>query len=205
MERGRWITEIITLPINLLREIHYKIMASRSKARSGTFLLRDSVTTDGTDIQTSTTDISSFVNVLEGEVLRVKQIWWEWRSSDGSAILNADVGADNTASAMASVSSESRTTVGSLSNSNILSGNIIYVAGDANGQISMITNETSSNPADYDDGYLVATDALYLNVDQTADSFAVGRNVNATVMMECEIVKLSLSDAQAVLVSQTVG
>ena len=67
----------------------------------------------------------------------------------------------------------------------------------------MITNSTSVNPADLEDGFLVATDAIYLNIDQSADAFAA--NINASVMMECEIVKLSLSDAQAVLVSQTVG
>ena len=67
----------------------------------------------------------------------------------------------------------------------------------------MITNETSVNPADFDDGYLVATDAIHLNVDESANTFA--NPVMAQCMMECEIVKLSLSDAQAVLVSQTVG
>jgi len=178
-------------------------MAKKSRTVSGTFFLRDTISTDGANFQSSATDISSFVNVLEGEILRVKKIWWEWRSDDGSAILNSDVGVNNTSSAMASVSSESRTTVGAIRNSSVLSGNIIYVHGDSNGQIDMITNETSSNPADFDDGYLIATDALYLNVDQTVDSFAA--DVNVAVMMECEMVKLSLSDAQAVLVSQTVG
>jgi len=193
----------ITLRKIYIQRFLLKIMAKKSRTVSGTFFLRDSLNTDGTTFQTSATDISSFVNVLEGEVLRVKQIWWEWRSDDGSAILNADVGANNTASAMASVSSELRTTVGAIRNSSVLSGNIIYVHGDSNGQIDMITNETSANPADFDDGYLIATDALHLNVDQTADTFAA--DLNVVVMMECEMVKLSLSDAQAVLVSQTVG
>ena len=67
----------------------------------------------------------------------------------------------------------------------------------------MITNETSVNPVDFDDGYLVATDSIHLGVNQSADSFA--NNIRCSIMLECEIVKLSLTDAQAVLVSQTVG
>jgi len=203
VERGRWITEIITLPINLLRDIHYKIMVSRSRAKSGTFFLRDSVISDTTTFVSSSTDISSFVNPLEGELLKIKQIWWEWGTDGGGPILNADVGSNNGASAFASVSTESRSVVGSFTNNDIVSVNTLYVHGDSNGQIDMITNSTSVNPADLEDGFLVATDAVYLNIDQSADTFAA--NINASVMMECEIVKLSLSDAQAVLVSQTLG
>jgi len=178
-------------------------MATRSRARSGTFFLRDNVTTDSTTFVSSSTDVSSFVNVLEGELLRIKQIWWEWETDGGGPILNADVGSNNGASAVGSVSSESRTVVGSFTSNDIVSVNTLYAHGDSNGQIDMITNSTSVNPADFDDGFLIATDAIHLNVDQSADTFAA--NIRCNVMMECEIVKLSLSDAQAVLVSQTVG
>jgi hypothetical protein len=192
-----------THPRDLLRDIHYKIMARRSTVRSGTFYLKDNVTTDTTTHVDSATDISSFVNVLEGEVLRVKQIWWEWETDGGGPVLGADVGTSKGCSAFASVSTQQRSTVGSLQNSSVLSINTLYAHSDSNTDIDMITNSTSVNPADFDDGFLVATDALYLNIDMSADSFAA--NIRANVMMECEIVKLSLSDAQAVLVSQTVG
>ena len=66
----------------------------------------------------------------------------------------------------------------------------------------MFCDTTSANPKDLDDGYLVATDALHLNLNM-GDAFA--NDIRVYVMMECEIVKLSLSDAQAVLVSQTIG
>ena len=203
VERGRWITEIITLPINLLRDTDYKIMASRSRARSGTFYLRDSLDTDGAaTFVTSSTDISSFVNVLEGELLRIKQVWWQWGDDNGGPIKGADLTASKGSSAVASVSTETRTNVGNINSSNVVSQNTIYAHADATPLIEFISNETSANPKDLDDGFLVATDALHLNVNM-GDAFA--NEVRAYVMMECEIVKLSLSDAQAVLVSQTVG
>ena len=160
--------------------------------------------TDGTDFQTESLDVSSFVNVLDGELLRIKQLWWNWGTDGGGPIRNADVGADAGCNAFASISSESRTNVGSIGSQNdIVSVNYLYAHGDSNGKIDMITNETSVNPKDFDsDGYLIATDAIHLNVNQ-ADAFA--DEISVKCMMECDIVKLSLSDAQAVLVSQTVG
>lgn len=193
-----------THPRNLLREIHYKIMASRSKAVSGNFYLRANVDSVQDAFDSSSIDISSFVNVLQGEVLRVKRIWWYWGTDGGGPILGADLGASKGCSAFATVTTESRTAVGSIENQNVMSENTLYAHTDSNTTIDMISNETSVNPADYEDGYLVATDALHLNVDQpTADKFT--GTIRVQVMMECEIAKLNLSDAQAVLVSQTVG
>jgi hypothetical protein len=178
-------------------------MARRSRARSGTFFLRADLDTNGATFATTSIDISSFVNVLEGELLRIKQVFWDWQTDGGGPIVGADLGASKGCSALASVSTESRTTTGNLSNNDIVSLNYIYAHSDSNTLIDMITNSTSVNPADYDDGYLVATDAIHLNVDESANTFA--NPVNAMCMLECEIVRLSLSDAQAVLVSQTVG
>ena len=190
-------------PQNLLRDIHYKIMASRSKAVSGNFYLRANVESAGAVFASESIDISSFVNVLQGEVLRVKRIWWYWGTDGGGPILGADLGASKGCSAFSTVTTESRTAVGSIENSNVMSENSLYAHSDSNSDIDFISNETSVNPADYEDGYLVATDAIHLNVDQNTDVFT--GTIRVQVMMECEIAKLNLSDAQAVLVSQTVG
>lgn len=178
-------------------------MARRSRAKSGTFFLRKSTTSDTTNFVTSSIDVSSFVNVLDGELLRVKNIWWEWETDGGGPIVGADLGASKGCSAFASVSTESRTVVGSFTSNDVISVNTLYAHSDSNTDIDMITTNTSVNPADFNDGFLVATDAIHLNIDQSADSFA--SNIRCSVMMDCEIVKLSLTDAQAVLVSQTVG
>jgi hypothetical protein len=178
-------------------------MARRSRAKSGTFFLRKSTTSNGVTFVTSSIDVSSFVNVLDGELLRVKNIWWEWETDGGGPILGADLGASKGCSAFASVSTESRTVVGSFTANDIISVNTLYAHTDSNTDIDMITNRTSVNPADFNDGFLVATDAIHLNIDESADTFA--NPIRCSVMMDCEIVKLSLTDAQAVLVSQTVG
>jgi len=179
-------------------------MARRSTVKSGTFFLRQALNTDGTTFTTDSIDISSFIDVLNGELIRIKQCWFQWGSDGGGPVRGADVGASQGASATASVSTESRTTVGSMSSSNVVCQNSLYVSSTSGTNIDFISNETSANPADFDDGYLVATDAIHVNVNQASgDTFA--SNIGVVVMLECEVVKLSLSDAQAVLVSQTIG
>jgi len=179
-------------------------MAKRSKVKSGIFFLRQALNTVSTTFTTDSIDISSFVDVLDGELVRIKQVWFQWGSDGGGPVRGADVGASQGASATASVSTESRSTVGSMSSSNVVCQNSLYVHSDSGTNIDFISNETSANPAEFDNGYLVATDAIHINVNQASgDTFAA--NIGVVVMLECEIVKLSLSDAQAVLVSQTIG
>jgi len=177
-------------------------MARKSRASSGTFFLRLGDSTSGGTMQSTSIDISSFVNVLNGELLRVKKVWWNWGTDSGGPIRGADLGASAGCSAVASVSTETRTSVGDISTNDTLAVNTLYCSSTSGSKIDMITNETTVNPADFDDGYLVATDGLHLNVNQ-ADAFA--NDIAVKCMMECETVKLSLSDAQAVLVSQTIG
>ena len=178
-------------------------MARRSKARSGTFFLRKEQDTDGTDYIEGSIDVSSFVNVLEGELLRIKQVWFSWTSDQGGPVLGADLGASKGCSAVGCVTTETQTAVSGFTRNSLVGKNTLYAHTDSNTDIDMITNETSVNPVDFDDGYLVATDGIFLGVNQSADSFA--SDIRCSIMLECEIVKLSLTDAQAVLVSQTVG
>jgi len=179
-------------------------MASRSRSTSGTFFLRNSLITNGVTMTTDSIDISSFINVLNGELLRIKQVWWNWGTDGSGPVLGADLGASKGCSAVGSISTESRTTPGSIGgDSDIVALNTLYAHTDANADIDFIMNETTANPKDFDDGYLVATDAIHINALESGDTFA--NPVAVKVMMECETVKLSLSDAQAVLVSQTIG
>jgi len=182
-------------------------MARRSRARSGTFRLTKEQDTNGTTYAEGSIDISSFVNVLDGELLRVKQIWFSWTSDNGDSVVGTDVrasGAAQGASAIACVLTESQTAIKGFTENSLMSKNTLYAHVDSTANIDMITNETSVNPMDYEDGFLVATDAIFLGVNQNAtDTWAA--NIRCSIMLECEIVKLSLSDAQAVLVSQTVG
>jgi len=182
-------------------------MARKSKTTSSTFFLRQYVTTDGTNFAQTTIDISSFVDVLNGHVLKVKRGWSEWTSDDAKPISGTDVrasGAAQGASASGQVTTESRTGILSLTNTNLLMKNQIYAHVDSTANIDFLTEDEGLNPMDFEDGYLVATEGIFFGVD-TSDVDTWAANISFNVILECEIVKLSLSDAQAVLVSQTLG
>jgi len=166
-------------------------------------LRKEQDTAAASAFSSSSIDVSSFVNVLEGELLRVKQAWFSWTSDNGGPVLGADVGTSKGCSATAIVTTEQVDSIKGFTATSLAARNQLYAHSDSNTDIDMITNETSVNPVDFDDGYLVATDAIHLGVSESADAFAA--RIRCSVMLECEIVTLSLTDAQAVLVSQTVG
>ena len=103
-------------------------MASRSRAKSGTFFLSTQVDggTTATGFQQAKIDISSFVNVLQGEVLRIKQIWFQWQDDSGGPIAAATVGANNGASADAQVTVESQTGRANFTNNAVIAKNTVY-------------------------------------------------------------------------------
>ena len=166
-------------------------------------MLRERLDTVGTTYQETSIDISSFVNALQGEVLRIKQVWFEWTSDNGGAILGADVGANQGASGNAQLMTESNTTIQPFTNNAMIAKNNLYVHANATSDIDFIAQDSGLNPYDFEDGYIVPTDAIFLAVNQSADSFA--SNIRVSVLMECEIVRLSKQDLQAVLVAQTLG
>jgi hypothetical protein len=178
-------------------------MARRSRAKSGTFYLTKQVDTASQAFNQAELDISSFVNVLQGEVVRVKQAWFNFASDNGQPIQGADLGASAGCSATAAITVESHDQRASFGHNSVMAGTAIYAHTDSNTDIDMITIQSSMNPADFEDGFLVATDAIYIQLAPGTDAFA--NDIRCTMKLECEIVRLSLSDAQAVLVSQTLG
>ena len=178
-------------------------MARRSRARSGTFFLSTQVDGGKDAFAQASIDISSFVNVLQGELLRVKQIWFQWGSDAGGPVLAADIGTSNSSSADVQVTVESHTDRANFTHNSVMAKNTIYTAVDASDDLVFYATEMGMNPTDYDDGYLVATDTIYLGLPYSGDPFA--NEIRCSIKLECEIVSLSLSDAQAVLVSQTIG
>lgn len=180
-------------------------MARRSRVKSGTFFLSKQVDggTAGTGFQQQEIDVSSFVNVLQGEVIRVKQAWFEWNSDQGGPILSADVGANNGASADAQITVESMSTRANFTNNAVMAKNTVYTHCSGAGELDFYATEMGMNPTDYEDGFLVATDGIFIGISNSGDPFTA--DIRVSMKLECEIVKLSLSDAQAVLVSQTIG
>jgi hypothetical protein len=183
-------------------------LTSMAKKDSSVFYLRKAVDTDGGTFASSDIDISAYIDTLKGNVLRVSKVWFEWTSDDGGPIETADVGADKTCSAVAQITTESQTGIQPLSNTSMVAKHQIYHTTDntsGTNNFIMIHEDTAMNPADFDDGFLVANDTIQLGLSQSPSPHTYDNNIRCVIMLECEQVKMSASDAQAILLSQAIG
>jgi len=179
-----------------------------ARKSSSTFFLRKTLDTDGSTYQSSNIDISSFVNTLQGDVLRINQVWFEWTSTSGSAIQTEDVGVDTSASAMAQLTTESQTSIKQLNNTSLIAKHQLYMTTDnqsGTNNLILRSEDSAMNPADFDDGFLVASDIIQLGVNCTPAPHDFDDNIKACVLIECEQVKMTAKDAQAILLSQALG
>lgn len=182
-----------------------------AKKSSGIFFLRKSVdaSTDGTFTQDNI-DISSFVNLTQGECLRIRNIWFEWTATDNLPLVGLDVGASGTAKGASmggQVTTDSKTSLHSFGATGMIAKNNIYAHINTAADMDFIAQDSGLNPYDFEDGYIVATDAIYFGT-MPSDAGATARFSNAvrlTCLLECETVKLTEKDATALLVGQTLG
>ena len=178
-----------------------------AKVTSGNLYLRKTITQNGSSMVEESIDLSSFVNLPQGECLRIKQVWFEWTTDNFGTINGTDIGASGAAQG-ASISGQITTTsraalgVVSFESAGCVAKNNLYAHIDATANIDMITHDSVLNPYEFSDGYIVAVDTLYFGCKgSTVDLWA--DDLNMTCLIECETVKLSEKDAIALAVGQT--
>lgn len=179
-----------------------------ARKSSSVFYLRKYVDTNAATFSTANLDISAYIDTLKGSVLRVNQVWFEWTSDNGGPITVADVGVDHSCAAAAQLTTESQTTIQPLTNTSVLAKHQIYISTtDESGtnRIDMFHEDRVMNPADFDDGFLVANDTIQLGVNDLPSPGVFSLPIRCSVMLECEQVKMTAADAQAILLSQAIG
>jgi len=179
-----------------------------ARKTSSVFYLRKGADTNTGTYNSSDIDISAYIDTLKGHVLKINQVWFEWTSDSGGPITVADIGVDHSVAASAQLTTESQTTIQSLTNTSMIAKNQIYFSTtDESGtnRIDMIHEDRAMNPADFDDGFLVANDTIQLGVNDLGGVGAFTQPVRCVVLLECEQVKMSAADAQAILLSQAIG
>ena len=179
-----------------------------ARKTSSVFYLRKRVDTNDNTPATADIDISAYIDTLKGNVLRINQVWFEWTSDNGGPITVADVGVDHSCAAAAQLCSESQTTIQPLTNTSLIAKHQIYIStSDESGTnlITMFHEDRTMNPADFEDGFLVANDTIQLLVNDLPSPGVFTSPIRCSVMLECEQVKMSAADAQAILLSQAIG
>jgi hypothetical protein len=175
-----------------------------AKKDSGPLYLRTVCETNGSTYNSTNLDVSAYVDPLDGKVLRIKKVWAEWCSDNGGTITAADIGVDLTAAATAQLSTVSQDSLKPLTNSALFFKTQIYGTCDntsGNNNITMMHEDNAMNPADFEDGFFVASDVIQLGVDSdTPHAFA--NDIECQILIEAERVKMSEKDAFAVISAQ---
>ena len=81
----------------------------------------------------------------------------------------------------------------------LIAGGTLTV-GEANGSITAVSETNDLMPQDFENGYLVAVDSIFLGIDQNIAS-DLGE-VKAELILECTVETLTQSAAMALALSQ---
>lgn len=166
-------------------------------ARSDSFFIRASVAGNGTTYNESTVDLGAFVDALGKSVLRIHNAQMRVIDQDNVQLPKTNGG---NYQAGLQLTTQSQTAMVSWTDRSVIAcGN--YVAGaDATGAIMAVGLTNDLMPQDFENGYLVAVDSIFLGIDQSTAS-TLGE-VNGEVILECTVETLSQSAAMALALSQ---
>ena len=165
-------------------------------ARSDSFFIRASVTGNGTTYNETSVDLGAFVDALGKSVLRIHNI--QARIIDENELSTPSK--DNTNYfAGFQLCTQTQTALVSFTERALIAGGTLTV-GEANGSITAVSETNDLMPQDFENGYLVAVDSIFLGIDQNIAS-DLGE-VKAELILECTVETLTQSAAMALALSQ---
>ena len=164
-------------------------------AKSDPFFIRAEVTSNGTTFTQEEIDLGAFVNlgVAKSTLVNVYSVTAMIADSNGpeNPILHAS---DARVAWQLTTQSQSGL-VNASDKSMISSGGLTFKTGVTPG------HDYDVNPHMYQKGYLVGVDSLFLGIDQSTTNFDSGA-VTVSIILECELVQASQSNATALALSQ---
>ena len=171
-------------------------------AKGDTFFLRTVLTSNGTNYVSDDIDISAYTSPAEGKVLVVDKAFMSYTTDAGGPIIPADIASSGTASKQmgAQACSEKQTALVEMSDNSLFARTNLYVANQANGLLTFLSETSALNPAEFTGGFIVPTDAIHVGIDT---SHAWNGEINVGFMFEVHTEKLSLRRIQELLVSLT--
>ena len=165
-------------------------------ARSDSFFIRASVTGNGTTYAETSVDLGAFVDALGKSVLRIHNV--QARIVDQNQLSTPSKDNTNYFAGFQLLTQTQTGLVGFTERSLIAAGTL--TVGETNGSITAMSETNDLMPQDFENGYLVAVDTIFLGIDQNIAS-DLGE-VEAQLILECTVETLSQSAAMALALSQ---
>ena len=162
-------------------------------ARSDSFFLRATVSTNGLTYAETEIDLGSVVNVLGKDILRIHNISVQY--GNGSDIPTA--GANVNAATGYQITTQSQTDLVPMSNRSVVASGRLVV-GTAAANNTSVSDMADLSPSTFTNGYLIAVESLFLGTDSTV-SAAVD---SIQIVMECTSETMTQAAAMALSLSQ---
>jgi len=148
--------------------------------------------------------LGSFVDVMANSVLRILNIEGEWVQGPNGPIPGgaATMDGDKAGYAIWQLTTQTQTQLLGLDNKQVIAKGTLNAR-----NADSATNPPSQNysdshlPQHYSEGYLVATESIYLGV-QRGDEWTVGDNLAFNMVLECQVEKLDAKKGMALALSQ---
>jgi hypothetical protein len=173
-------------------------------AKSDSFFLRASVTTNATTFAQAEVDLGSYVNlgIQKSSLLRIHQIDVQYADATdvgGNIYYDAAVGGSTI---MWQLTTQSQgALVYSTDKSVAASGSLrLWVDPTTTAHVSAVSEKTDMNPSDFTNGYLIGVDSLFIGAKASATPDS--GDVVISLVMECTIENATQANSVALALSQ---
>ena len=166
----------------------------RTMARSDSFFIRAKVPTTTTNFNQVSIDLGAFVDALGKTVMRIHNISVVYGSPLNSPFV--PTGAEGVTAFQLTTQSQGAM-IGAENRSTISSGKLL-TAGNALGELLLVSESLDIAPQEWTGGYLVAVESIFLGVDQaTVDSVD-----EVSIVLECTVETMTAAASMALALSQ---
>ena len=163
-------------------------------ARSDSFFIRATVSTNGTTYAQQSIDLGSFVDALGKTVMRIHNA----SVSYGSPLNVPAAGVGAAGLAAFQLTTQSQTDLVGADNRSAISTGSLYIASNAGGDTTALSETLDMAPQEWTGGYLVAVESIFLGVDQVAIDIVD----EVTIVLECTVETMTAAASMALALSQ---
>ena len=162
-------------------------------AKTDSFFIRAIASTDTTNFVQTSIDLGAYVDALGKSVLRIHNIAVKYGGPLSSYA--GPPGSNHTACFQ--LTTQSQTALVDATDKSVISTGVMSVSTDAGTVVTMMNDSMDIAPQNWNNGYLVGVEQIYLGIDQSADIFD-----DIAIVLECTVETLSSSAAMALALSQ---
>jgi len=163
-------------------------------ARTDSFFIRASTSTDTTNFAQTALDLGAYVDALGKSVLRIHNISVQYGTPMEVIGLPA---AGNTSAVAFQLTTQSQSAMVDLTNRSVVSSGKLLLATSQADELLIANDHLDVGPQDFTDGYLIAVEQMYLGVDQQNTAVT-----QISVVLECTVETMTQAAAMALALSQ---